>query len=118
MRLELRRPLSRELTRPQKGSGDLTVSTEKATGETLGLVATATPDEVTYALIRAREAHEYLRHIPAPRRGEVMRQIRVALADKLDDLGALVSLEMGKNLPVRPRQLSDHCTRTVRIVRK
>ena len=86
------------LTRAQKGSGDLTVSTVKATGETLGLVATATPDEVDYALVRAREAHAYLRGIPAPRRGEVMRQIRIALANKLDDLGALISLEMGKVL--------------------
>jgi len=47
-------------------------------------------------LDRTREAYVYFRSIPAPRRGEIIRQIREALAAKRDELGALVSLEMGK----------------------
>ena len=123
-RFSLDRDPQRSLTRQQKGSGDLTVSTVKATGETLGLVATATPDEVDYALVRAREAYEYLRNVPAPRRGEVVRQVRVALADKLDDLGALVSLEMGKVLAGACSYVdyadifgSRTCKRAARVVR-
>jgi aldehyde dehydrogenase family 7 protein A1 len=34
--------------------------------------------------------------MPGPKRGEVVRQIREALAGKVDALGKLVSLEMGK----------------------
>lgn len=37
--------------------------------------------------------------IPAPKRGEIVRQIGEALRAKLEDLGRLVSLEMGKILP-------------------
>jgi len=33
---------------------------------------------------------------PAPQRGEIMRQIGVALREKKDALGAVISLEMGK----------------------
>lgn len=34
--------------------------------------------------------------MPAPKRGEVVRQIREALETKVSELGDLVSLEMGK----------------------
>lgn len=34
--------------------------------------------------------------MPAPKRGEVVRQIREALEAKVSELGDLVSLEMGK----------------------
>ena len=34
--------------------------------------------------------------MPAPARGEIVRQIGVALRDKKDALGSLISLEMGK----------------------
>lgn len=37
--------------------------------------------------------------IPAPKRGEIVRQIGDALRAKLELLGRLVSLEMGKILP-------------------
>lgn len=36
--------------------------------------------------------------IPAPKRGEIVRQIGDALRAKLDPLGRLVALEMGKIL--------------------
>ena len=39
------------------------------------------------------------RETPAPKRGEIVRQMRDALNAKLEPLGALVSLEMGKILP-------------------
>lgn len=40
----------------------------------------------------------YLFQIPAPKRGEIVRQIGDALREKLNELGRLVSLEMGKIL--------------------
>ncbi|GLB39836.1 putative dehydrogenase [Lyophyllum shimeji] len=79
-----------------RGSGDIFSSVCPTTGETLAHVRTATPQELHDAIGRAREAYTVFRHVPAPRRGEILRQIREALAAKRDELGSLVSLEMGK----------------------
>jgi aldehyde dehydrogenase family 7 protein A1 len=79
-----------------KGSGDILQSVCPTTGEVLAHVKSASPSELHDALERTREAYVYFRSIPAPRRGEIIRQIREALAAKRDELGALVSLEMGK----------------------
>jgi len=79
-----------------KGSGDILRSICPTTGEVLAHVKTASPAELHAALERTREAYVYFRSITAPRRGEIIRQIREALAAKRDELGALVSLEMGK----------------------
>lgn len=46
----------------------------------------------------ALEAWKYWSDIPAPKRGEIVRQIGSALRHKLEPLGMLVSLEMGKIL--------------------
>jgi aldehyde dehydrogenase family 7 protein A1 len=78
------------------GSGDILESICPSTGEVLARVKSASPREVLQALEKSKEAHLFLRKIPAPRRGEVLRQIREALAAKRDVLGELVSLEMGK----------------------
>ncbi|KAI0269556.1 NAD-aldehyde dehydrogenase [Russula aff. rugulosa BPL654] len=79
-----------------KGCGEVFQSVCPATGEVLAHVKSASPAELHGALERTREAYVYFRSIPAPKRGEIIRQIRVALAAKRDELGALVSLEMGK----------------------
>jgi aldehyde dehydrogenase (NAD+) len=47
---------------------------------------------------RAQEAFKVWRAWPAPRRGEVVRQIAEALREKKPALGRLVSYEMGKSL--------------------
>jgi len=44
----------------------------------------------------ALEAWKIWSDIPAPKRGEVVRQIGSAFRQKLEPLGKLVSLEMGK----------------------
>ncbi|KAJ6612770.1 NAD-aldehyde dehydrogenase [Mycena sp. CBHHK59/15] len=79
-----------------KGSGDLISSVCPTTGEILARVKTASPGELHAALTKAREAYVLFRNVPAPRRGEILRQIREALNAKRDELGALISLEMGK----------------------
>ncbi|GAA5975997.1 hypothetical protein JCM10908_005351 [Rhodotorula pacifica] len=80
------------------GSGEVQHSISPATGEVLARVQTAAPGEVDQALTSARRAYESWRTVPAPKRGEVLRQVRVALNERIDDLGKLVSLEMGKVL--------------------
>ncbi|KAF6751728.1 succinate-semialdehyde dehydrogenase [Ephemerocybe angulata] len=81
-----------------RGSGEVIQSVCPTTGEVLANVRTASPAEVQETLAKTREAYVKWRNEPAPRRGEILRQIREALAAKREDLGALVSLEMGKIL--------------------
>ncbi|KAG8821189.1 hypothetical protein FRB91_011405 [Serendipita sp. 411] len=78
------------------GTGTPVKSKCPTTGEHLVDVSTATPAEFHNVIESSREAFESFRMIPAPRRGEILRQIREALAAKRDQLGALISLEMGK----------------------
>lgn len=47
-------------------------------------------------MLNALDAWEYWSDIPAPKRGEIVRQIGSALRQKLEPLGKLVSMEMGK----------------------
>jgi len=65
-------------------------------GKELGAVQMA--DEVGYeqAMAAANKAFEVWRKVPAPKRGEVVRQIGDALRTHKEALGALVTLEMGK----------------------
>jgi aldehyde dehydrogenase family 7 protein A1 len=66
-----------------KGSGEVFQSVCPATGEVLANVNSASPAELHGALERTREAYVYFRSIPAPKRGEIIRQIREALAAKV-----------------------------------
>ena len=45
---------------------------------------------------KTKAASRDVRAMPAPKRGEIIRQMREALASKVGELGDLVSLEMGK----------------------
>ncbi|KAL5520618.1 hypothetical protein ACEPAF_2619 [Sanghuangporus sanghuang] len=78
------------------GCGEVSESVCPATGEVLARVRSASPQEMQAILSKTREAFQTFRDVPAPKRGEILRQIREALARKRDELGALVSLEMGK----------------------
>ncbi len=58
------------------------------------------PSEEDYEKIVARgqEAFKKWRMVPAPKRGEIVRQIGLKIREYKDDLGTLVSYEMGKSL--------------------
>ena len=73
-------------------------SIDPATGEVLATVGTATADEYETVAATAVEAFDAWRTWPAPRRGEVVRQLGDELRRSKDPLGRLVSLEMGKIL--------------------
>ncbi len=77
-------------------SGTELVSYNPTTGEPIAKVIQAT--EATYdALVRrASEAFESWRLVPAPQRGQVIRDLGDALREFKEPLGELVSLEMGK----------------------
>jgi aldehyde dehydrogenase (NAD+) len=79
-----------------RGSGKLLKSYSPNDGSLLGEVRTATAAEYEHAMQRATAAFEKWRTIPAPKRGEVIRQLGNALRDAKQDLGMLVTLEAGK----------------------
>ncbi len=76
--------------------GELLESVSPVDGRVLGRVRCASVDDYEQVISSAHRAFEQWRMVPAPRRGEVVRQIGEAFRRKKKELGALVSLEMGK----------------------
>jgi L-aminoadipate-semialdehyde dehydrogenase len=74
-------------------------SLNPATGEPLAKVKLAGPADYEYVMQRASEAFLDWRMVPAPKRGQIVREIADELREHKADLGALVTLEMGKILP-------------------
>ena len=77
-------------------TGDENISVSPANNKEIARVKTATLDDYETIVQKAQEAFLVWREIPAPQRGEVVRQIGNALREHKEDLGYLVSLEMGK----------------------
>ncbi|MDJ0809989.1 MAG: aldehyde dehydrogenase family protein, partial [Desulfobacterales bacterium] len=65
-------------------------------GREIGRIRTATRDEYEEVLRRSVAAFREWRAWPAPRRGEVVRRMGMALRAYKTELGALVSREVGK----------------------
>jgi len=82
---------------PNPSGGEI-ASLNPSSGEPLARVRLAGPADYEYVVTRAREAFLDWRMMPAPQRGEIVRQIALELREHKDALGALVSLEMGKIL--------------------
>jgi aldehyde dehydrogenase (NAD+) len=70
-----------------------------ATGETIASVTLASPEDYERVVTSSTETFARWRMLPAPRRGEFVRALGDGLRAHREDLGALVSLEMGKILP-------------------
>lgn len=66
-------------------------------GQLIAKVNAATEQEYQKVIDKAVEAFRYWRSVPAPRRGEIVRQIGDALREQKENLGKLVSYEMGKS---------------------
>ncbi len=73
-------------------------SVNPATGEVLGTVRQATAEDYETVAKAASEAFLTFRMMPAPKRGEIVRQIGEELRRAKEPLGKLVSLEAGKIL--------------------
>jgi aldehyde dehydrogenase (NAD+) len=78
------------------GSGPVIDVYTPIDGSRLASVHEVTEAEYDEIVDRARAAFLEWRKIPAPKRGEVIRQLGNRLREKKDELGALVTLEMGK----------------------
>ena len=80
------------------GSGASATSVCPSTGLPLARVATATAEDYERAAAAAAGAAKAWAAVPAPARGEIVRQLGDALRARKAALGALVALEMGKIL--------------------
>lgn len=81
-------------------AGGETIDIENpATGETISRVTLANEADYEAVVASSAETFESWRMLPAPRRGEYVRELGDALREHRDELGALVSLEMGKIHP-------------------
>jgi aldehyde dehydrogenase (NAD+) len=79
-----------------RGSGEILQSFSPNDGSLLAEVRTATPEEYERAAQRASAAFHKWQVVPAPKRGEMVRQLGNALRNAKEDLGMLVTLEAGK----------------------
>ena len=74
-------------------------SINPASGEPLARVKMAGLADYQSVMARAGQAFLEWRMVPAPKRGDIVREISLELRAHKADLGALVTLEMGKILP-------------------
>jgi aldehyde dehydrogenase (NAD+) len=72
------------------------ISYSPVDGQKIGEVAITTDEEYEKVIQAAQEAFLKWREVPAPVRGEIVRQIGNKLREKKADLGRLVAYEMGK----------------------
>jgi aldehyde dehydrogenase (NAD+) len=80
------------------GGGATIDSISPVDGKRIASVSSATAEDYAEVMLHAHAAYLTWKQVPAPKRGEVVRQFGDALRVKKDALGALVSYEMGKSL--------------------
>ncbi|MFY0628231.1 MAG: aldehyde dehydrogenase family protein [Reichenbachiella sp.] len=66
-------------------------------GQVIAAVEMASETAYQETIEKAQNAFKVWRQVPAPKRGEIVRQLGEALRDHKEDLGKLVSYEMGKS---------------------
>ncbi len=76
--------------------GETLASINPATGEEIARVVQASESAYEKVVAKAVENFSTWRMIPAPKRGEVVRDLGIALRELKEPLGDLVTLEMGK----------------------
>ncbi|XP_022120507.2 putative aldehyde dehydrogenase family 7 member A1 homolog [Pieris rapae] len=82
-----------------QANGKVIQSFSPANGKVIAEIQSASSEDYESCAKAAEDAWHTWAELPAPARGEVVRQIGDALREKLQPLGQLVSLEMGKILP-------------------
>ncbi len=78
------------------GSGDVLECRSPIDGSVIASVTQATEQDYERIVDRAHQAFKKWRTTPAPIRGETVRQLGDALREAKPELGALVTIEMGK----------------------
>ena len=78
------------------GNGTLTESVSPTDSSVIANVQNANREDYETLISKAQQAFPEWRKVPAPQRGDIVRQIGNAVREAKDDLGKLVSWEMGK----------------------
>jgi len=81
------------------GSGDVVTSLNPATGEQIATTSHGTVEDYQECLQQMDRVKPTWADMPAPARGEIVRQIGESLRKHQKALGAVITLEMGKILP-------------------
>lgn len=81
-----------------KTRGEKIDSYSPVDGKLIASVNSATEADYEAVILKAQEAFAEWRMIPAPKRGEIVRQLAEKIREYKDPLGKLVSYEMGKSL--------------------
>jgi aldehyde dehydrogenase (NAD+) len=79
-----------------ENNGDILESINPSTGELIASVYQANEDDYDRIIQDSKSAFKNFRTVPAPIRGQLIREMGEALRLKKDSLGSLVSFEMGK----------------------
>ena len=79
-------------------SGQILESFSPVDGKLIGNVKMTTEADYDKVMDKATAAFKEFRMMPAPQRGEIVRQFGLKLREKKEALGKLVSYEMGKSL--------------------
>ncbi len=79
------------------GAGAALDSYSPADGKKIASIGTASHEEYETVIKKAEAAYTEWRLVPAPKRGEVVRQLGDEFRKYKNELGALVSYEMGKS---------------------
>ena len=79
------------------GSGEIITSFSPVDGQVIGKVSATTPEDYEKVKQTAQTAFAQWRTLPAPKRGEIVRQFGEKLRELKEPLGKLVSYEMGKS---------------------
>lgn len=79
-------------------NGEIIESCSPVDGKLIGKVRASTREDYDKVIAVASEAFKTFRDIPAPQRGEIVRQFGNKLRELKEPLGKLVSYEMGKSL--------------------
>jgi aldehyde dehydrogenase (NAD+) len=80
------------------GKGKAIESISPVDRKTIGTVSLSSREDYDKVINQAQQAFRIWSAIPAPKRGEIIRQVGDALRSNKDALGKLVSYEMGKSL--------------------
>ena len=78
------------------GRGEILESLSPVDGRVIGRIRCASEEDYGAVMFKAADAFEKWKQVPAPRRGEIVRQLGQAFREHKQDLGALISIEMGK----------------------
>lgn len=91
-------PFSNSGTEISFGTGDLLATYSPVDGKLISKIHQNTAEEYQTKIQESLKAFEIFKNIPAPKRGEIVRQFGDKIRTYKNSLGYLVSYEMGKSL--------------------